>query len=66
MGADIVKIQNRGWEEVKVPSVPNFILRPSDGFPIPIAELSDTQLRILAKAWTEALIKKAQARRAKL
>lgn len=60
-----VKVQNRGWEELAVPGVPNFIRRPEDDFPIPIAELSDTQLRRVAKAWTDELLRKARERRVK-
>lgn len=60
-----VKIQNRGWEEVKIPGVPNFIIRPEDGFPIPIQELSNAQLKSIAKAWTKELLAKAKQRRAR-
>lgn len=63
MSDKTVKLQNRGWEECKIPQVPNFIIRPSDNFPIPIAELSDTQLRKIGEAWTASLIEKAQKRR---
>lgn len=58
-----IKVQNRGWDEVKIPSVPNFILRPEDEFPIPIHELSDAQLEKVADAWKKELITKARRKR---
>lgn len=57
-----IKIQNKGWEEVVVPQTPNFIRRPSDGFPIPVQELSEKQLRAIGKAWTDELVTKALQR----
>jgi hypothetical protein len=61
--AKTLKLQNRGWENVMPPSVPNFIIRASDKFPIPIQELSDAQLKRIGKAYTDALLFKAQMKR---
>lgn len=67
--AKTLKLQNRGWEDVLPPSVPNFIIRASDRFPIPIQELSDIQdlsdeqLKRISKAYTNALLFKAQMKR---
>ncbi len=61
----LVTIHNRGRESVKLPTVPNFIIRPSDGFPIPVEELSDVQLTKIATAWRQALLAKAAERRAR-
>lgn len=66
MANKLVKIQNRGREDVKLPAVPNFIVRPSDGFPIPIEELSDAQLKKIAAAWRDELLRKAGERRPRL
>ncbi len=54
-----VKIQNRGWEEVEIPSTPNFVRRPSDGFSIPVGELTESQIRTIGKAWLKELIEKS-------
>jgi len=60
---NLIKLQNKGWEEVKLPMLPSFIMRPSDGFPIPIQELSDAQLKKIGKMWTNALVEKANSRK---
>ena len=49
--------------DVGVPHVPNF-LRRSDGTTFPIDGLTDEGLREVGKAWTEALVARAQKRRA--
>jgi len=49
--------------EIKIPSVPNFIL--CDGIPVPIAEFSNKELMEIGKLWTKELVKKAEIRRGK-
>lgn len=61
--AKSIRIQNCGWEEVNIPGVPNFIRRAYDDFPIPIQELSEAQLRRIAKHWTEELVNKSKVKR---
>ena len=47
--------------EVKIPSLPNFIMVNDN--PLPIADFTDKELRKLGKDWTKLLIEKAQKNR---
>ena len=59
----LLTIYNRGKEDIYVPQTPNFIRRVEDNFPIPIAELTDAQLRKIANEWRDDLLTKAAVRR---
>lgn len=47
---------------LETPLTPNFI-RMTGGSSVSIADLTDATLRAIGKSWTEALLKKARARR---
>lgn len=47
----------------RMPLLPNYIVMDDSDQKISIADISDDVLRAIGKAWTEALIAHAQARR---
>jgi len=51
------------WGDVYVPQTPNFIL--SEHASTPIHRFTDKALKMIAKRWSEELIRKAQERRKK-
>jgi hypothetical protein len=58
-----IKLHNMGLDLHRLPTIPNFIRRLSDDFPVPIWELSDAQLKKIGREWTNALIEHAQSKR---
>lgn len=49
---------------VKVPTVPNFLVFEDESGTVPIHEVSDDDLRMIGKLWTQALLARAARRRA--
>jgi len=49
--------------EVLVPMLPNFLRTPS-GDSVPVAELSEDEIREIGAKWTEALLSHAKKKRA--
>lgn len=56
-------LHNMGRENYHLPKPINFVRRCHDDFPVPLGELSDSQVRKLGEAITEAMILKAQRQR---
>ena len=52
-----------GFEQYKLPVIPNFIRRIEDDFPVPYGELSDAQIKKVGAAFTKALLEKADKQR---
>jgi len=57
------KIMVKTQMEIVLPMRPNFIRTPHKDVSVPVADLTDDQLREIGKEWTEALIQKARQRR---
>ncbi len=63
LAQDPIKITMSMLVELRLPTLPNFI-RTENGDLIPIAQLSENELRHLGAQWTEALVNLAAKRRA--
>jgi hypothetical protein len=50
---------------LRVPQVPNFILTTEEDKSVPIEQLTDGELRAVAKAWTARLVARATERAAR-
>lgn len=49
--------------EIQLPTLPNFIRTPGADVGIPLADLTEDQVREIGRAWAEALVQKFQAKR---
>lgn len=57
------KIMVKTEMEIVLPSLPNFVRTPHKDVAIPIADLTEDQIREIGKQWTDALVQKFRKKR---
>lgn len=58
-----LRLYNAKWERYKLPMTINFLRKVSDNSPVPLGELTDTQIKKLGKAITDEMLSKAAKQR---